>query len=407
MDGNEFEGRLVRLEEQLTALQGRAGGEVPETEGSRSVRISKFLVANWVLLSFVVALGTAVYVKFAFGVDYFRDYRSIQAKNNLTAFYTHLGDVLMGRLEFAAAEEAYRNALQLDGSNTTATLGVVKAQVFKKEDGQEFYAPEVADAKLAYLRSAYPEDDQLMFLQGIRLDNGTNVDEAMAWYKKAIAKNPRSMGSYGQLAYHYMNPPHFDLDEAMKNLKSALELDPDLPQLNENMGYIFLLLQDYPQAEKYLSKGYKLAPTWEKASSWADLARSEGNVGWAIALRRWSLGAMTAAKPKDRVFDGTTSWNYMPLKPGDRETIKDTVLVESPEEKRAFTHYELSLDYAVQGRFKKADEELALALKGDPEHEYTDYFAEVSESVRRLVPASKATKVWLQADQAALAKLTP
>ena len=98
----------------MKALQTGADPVPAAKAGGLIARVSRFLIANWVLFSFVAALCTAAYVKFAFGVDYFRDYRNIQAKNNLTAFYTHMGDVLMGRAEWLAAEEAYRNALQID-----------------------------------------------------------------------------------------------------------------------------------------------------------------------------------------------------------------------------------------------------------------------------------------------------
>jgi tetratricopeptide (TPR) repeat protein len=406
VDENELRDRLDRLEAGLKALQTRADPAQIAKGGNQIVRASKFLIANWVLLSFVAALCTAAYVKFAFGVDYFRDYRNIQARNNLTAFYTHMGDVLMARGEWLDAAEAYRNAVQIDSGNTAATLGIVKTQIFKPAEGAQYYAPEVADAKLSYLLSVYPDDDQLMFLKGVRLED-VEPDKAIVWYKKAIEKNPGSLGSYINLGVHYMNPAHFNLDEATPNLKRALELDPEFPTLYENLGYIYLVTLDLPQAEKYLSVGYRLSPSWEKACSLADTYRYDGNLDYAIRLRRWALDQLETAKPNDRVLGGSTQWNFMPLKPGDRDTIKETVTTVNLDQKKAFVHYGLSLDYAMKEDFKTADQERETALKADSKHEYTAYFAEVSDSLGKLGQASQATNHWLEQNRIALNKQNP
>ncbi len=406
MEENELRERLEKLEARLSALQVPAPPNPQVAPAGQLARISSFLIANWVLLSFVAALITAAYVKFAFGVDYFRDYRSLQAKSQLTTFYTHLGGTLIGRAEFLAAEDAYRSALQIDGSNTAATLGVVKAQVFKPAEGAQYYVPEVVDAKLAYLISLYPKDDQLLFLKGYRLEGEGNDDEAIAAYKKAIRINPGSLGSYFQLGYLYTTAAHFDLEEATKNLKRVEELDPELPIIYENLGYIYFLLEDFQQAESLIGKGYRLSPSWEKACSLADTYRSEGNPEYSIRLRRWALDQFDKAKPNDRVLGGGTTWNYLPLERGDRETIKQTVSVNDVAEKKAFTHYGLSFDYAVKRDFKAADQELSTALKLDTDHEYTEYFAEVSDAFARRTRTDSSLSVWFTKNRDALRRLT-
>jgi hypothetical protein len=88
-----------------------------------------------------VALLTAIYVKFEFGVDYFRDYRNIKTKHELSRFYLRMGDVLMGRGEWEAAEDAYRSAQQVDPDDAAATTGIVKARVFKPPAGEKYYVP--------------------------------------------------------------------------------------------------------------------------------------------------------------------------------------------------------------------------------------------------------------------------
>ena len=94
----------------------------------------------------------------------------------------------------------------------------------------------------------------------------------------------------------------------------------------------------------------------------------------------------------------------MPLSRDDRETIKQTVTVASLNQKKAFVHYGLSLDYAVKEDFKTADQERDTALQADSKHEYAAYFAEVSESLEKLGNTSQTTNQWLERNRTALNK---
>jgi tetratricopeptide (TPR) repeat protein len=294
--------------------------------------------------------------------------------------------------------------LQIDDANTAATLGIVKTQIFKPEEGAQYYAPEVVDVKLSYLLSAYPQDEQLMFLKGVLLQDRGDTEEAIGWYKKSIEKNSRFTGSLINLGVIYMRPGYFNIDEARSNLKRARDLDWENPLLNEDLGYLYLLAQEFSQAEYYLSVGFHLSPSWDKACSLADTYRFEGKPDDAIRLRRWSLQLFEKIKPNDRFLGRATTWNFMPLKSGDRETIKKIVITADVDQKKAFVHYGLSLDYAMKMDFKAADQERDTALKADPEHEYTTYFAEVSDSLEKLGKASQATDQWLEQNRIALNK---
>ena len=93
------------------------------------------------------------------------------------------------------------NAQKIDLDDTAATMGIVKAQVFKPSAGEKYSVPEVVDAKLNYLLSQYPNDDQLLFLKGVRVQD-EDADEAIGWCEKAIAINLNSVGSYVNLGFH-------------------------------------------------------------------------------------------------------------------------------------------------------------------------------------------------------------
>jgi hypothetical protein len=98
--------------------------------------IATFAVSNWVLLSFVVALLTAIYVKIKFNIDYFESYRDVATKKMLSEFYRILGDRIMVWNEWNAAEAAYRDSLAINPTNIEATYGIAKVSVFQPLTGE-------------------------------------------------------------------------------------------------------------------------------------------------------------------------------------------------------------------------------------------------------------------------------
>jgi tetratricopeptide (TPR) repeat protein len=61
------------------------------------------------------------------------------------------------------------------------------------------------------------------------------------------------------------------LDEAEAAYKAILETNPDLPEVYQNLGSVYLLKKDYPAAEAALQKGLELRP--DSADIAAQLAR--------------------------------------------------------------------------------------------------------------------------------------
>lgn len=396
MDENAVLQRLDRLEENLNSLQSKSGSAKPST--SKSQGFLEFLLRNWVLLSFLAALLTAIYVKFEFGVDYFRDYRSIKTKHDLSRFYLRMGDVLMGRGEWDAAEDAYRNAQQTDPDNTAATMGVVKAQVFKPPAGGKYYVPEVVDAKLNYLLSLYPADDQILFLKGVRVQDQGEENEAIRWYQKAIANNPQSLGSYVNLGFIYDGHDHFDLDLAIKNLELALEQDRDYATTHENLGYSYLLTLKYDKALEHFHQSYRISPTWMTAQSLGEAYRYSGQFRTALAWHQAAMKGIEESKSDtDPFLRGSESmWNFMPLSRQDHETIKQTVNVYDTEEKKAFTHYALSLDFAILNEFDRVERELQEALKLDKDRTFSDYVANAINAIENLCSLNNSARQWFE-----------
>lgn len=107
-----------------------------------------FVLTYWTLLSFLVAIVVAFYIKHAFGVDYFESYRAMATSRNISEFHRRMGDRMLLSQEWAAAEDAFGKALQSNSNNTAASYGLLKARVFKPQAGEKYSFPETQDAML-------------------------------------------------------------------------------------------------------------------------------------------------------------------------------------------------------------------------------------------------------------------
>ncbi len=126
----------------------------------------------------------------------------------------------------------------------------------------------VEAADMAEARRKRPEDmtayDYLLRgleyhrLGGVTLDN---LRDAVKWFDRAIAADP----SYG-LAYAWRfcaasGLPDFDLDEAMKTIQKAIELDENDAEAHRMMGSAQMLYRDFEAAEYHHCRAMELNPS--------------------------------------------------------------------------------------------------------------------------------------------------
>ena len=131
MEEPDIQKRVSDLEQEVNALKKLLKADVePRGIMARSRTLARFLIANWVLLSFVSALLIAGYVKYKYDIDYFQSYENIATNRKVSLIYQQMGDRLMAKSEWKAAEEAYGDALKTNPNNPAATRGIAMAQVF-------------------------------------------------------------------------------------------------------------------------------------------------------------------------------------------------------------------------------------------------------------------------------------
>lgn len=411
---SEIRHRIIALEKELQILKSDlAPAKQPNPFVHAAETVVQFAVANWVLLSFLVAVLTALYVKYRFKIDYFESYRDLATKKMLSEFYRNLGDRLMISSEWAAAEAAYRDSLTINPTNIKATYGIAKVSVFQPLKGEETYATEIADRKLDYLIANPPPNAaaedlrrdfaQLYFLKGISRSSAGDDAQGQIWHQKAIATDPTFVGPHLELGYIYESAG--ETDKAISCYKKAVELDKDLALANNNLGGMYLTSAEFDKAIEYLERARKISPslltTLNLGEAYAFARQFNEALAWhKNALQNLALPGME--KERYVTFGGTWSYSFMPLHKGDSETIKRNVKIYTLDEKKILTLSDLAFDHALLGNLKRAHERFAEARAITGADDYSDFFRNRIQSMLNLIEPEPATRKCLEEMKAGL-----
>lgn len=406
--------RIAELEEELATIKSVV---VPPQSLGWLRSVASFLLSYWVLLSFLVAVGTVAYVQFAIGIDYFEQYREQAVKKELSVLHRKLGDRLIARAAWEEAANAYKEALKINPNNVAASVGLVEAQIFLPSGQQKFVVPEVIDAKLQYLkelptlkelvRLKERRDDTYIihFLEGVRYyDRGdyTAARESLEKSTKAsIAAKEAFSGGYTFLGY--LEQRLFNLESAIENFRKGLELDPQDPLALNNLGYTYLLTGRYDEAVEHFRHSYSISPKLLTGINFGDAHRHRGDHERAMYIHKFVLKEAKAPGPDhERYLGGEWLYNYMPLQNGDTQTIRKYVLAYTQDQKLAIAHFALALDYAVGGSIADADRELGEAVRLENGNGYRAFYVNRIASLERLPKLSDSAKEWLAKHRATL-----
>jgi tetratricopeptide (TPR) repeat protein len=395
IDDKEALRKLLALESELELLKKDLAPAERSNRFLQAVQaVAQFAIDNWVLLSFLAAVAIAIYVKLQFGIDYFESYRDLSTRKMLAEFYRQLGDRMMVYSEWEAAEAAYRTSLEINPTNIQATYGVAKASIFQPLKGQKFYAPEVADAKLDYLIEHTGADAQLYFLKAFNRHLQGDIPAARSLLQRAIQTDPGFVGSHLQLGYICQGEGQ--IEQAIDCYKKTLELDASYSLANNNLGFCYLITCQFPKAIEALEVASKTSPFLLTAINVGDAYRYAGDFHTA---RQWHADAVNALAfrgiEKERYTMGEWTYSYMPLRPGDTETIRQCVRVFTFEQKKMFALYALAFDLALLGELDRADDAFGQALTLDPAGDYRPFFTNKIRSILNLLKPGPPSHAWL------------
>jgi tetratricopeptide (TPR) repeat protein len=419
MENDEIVKRLAGLEKELASIRALVSPARPGNHVVEHLRgAARFLLTYWVLLSFLFAGATVIYVKYKHDIDYFEQYQNQATRKDLAEFYRQLGDRMLARAEWESATSAYQEALKINPHNKDASINLAKAQVFSPHSDHKYVAPEVIDVKLQYLEALYPNDYIVTFLKGIRLMNMGEFDAAWIALKRSIEIHrerqedvarqqesetiPAFPGAYVHLGYIAQN--RSDLDAAIEYNRKALELDPEFPQALNNLGFLYLLSARYPEAIEHLSYADRISPNLLTGINLGDAYRYQGNYQRARDIHFSVLrNAINLADDYERYLGGEWTYNYMPLSDGDTETIKNRIWVFTQEQKLAIAHFALALDNAMNGDVTAANRELDEAVQLEGRRHYRAFYANKIAFLQRFPKTGDRSQAWLREQRAKLA----
>lgn len=85
-----------------------------------------------------------------------------------------------------------------------------------------------------------------------------------------------------------------------------------------------------------------------------------------------------------------------PLQMGDVKTIRSSVTIYTPEQKKAALAFALAIDLALLQRFSDANEKFAAALRLQPDRGQRQLAENWMHSVENMAQMSEGSKNWLE-----------
>ena len=188
-----------------------------------------------------------------------------------------------------------------------------------KLDQQEFSQ---AQASIEPLLRKYPDNPSVMTMAGLIDMTLNNYDRAIDMMKKShrLLSSP---GSALNLSSAYIQTKQYDL--AVKYLHQGIQLNkkkpyPHIARLYHNLGYIYELQHDYPQALAHYKKALYNSPSFTiTLMLYSQLLKKTGNISESIKIsKRYITACKTCFEPV----------NYLAqfyLKNGDIDVAKSLV----------------------------------------------------------------------------------
>lgn len=395
MENESLLRRLHELELEVQKLKAMLANS-PRRQVQVVVKKSVgFVLTYWTLLSFLVAILVAIYIKYAFNVDYFESYRTLAGSRETSMFHTKLGHDLLRRQEWSAAEEAFTKALAANANNGDASYGLLKSCIFKPPPGEKFSSPRTQDTMLAFLREQRPDDPDLDLLQAVRHWEQSQKAETTKYLEAALARKPDFSAAQAMMGHIALADG--DIVTARSWTEKAVASDSKNANALSNLGYLCLLAGEVEEAIEKLTRAGSAEPYLVTRLCLADANRLKGDYREALRYSRSSVRAMENQDLRDsRFIGGEGFYNYLPLKKGDTETIKLGIYATSLDRKEALCHFSHALDLALTGDLEAAEKPFVRALELMPDLSERPFLANKIRAVIGWAPTSTpdTTLLW-------------
>jgi tetratricopeptide (TPR) repeat protein len=172
----------------------------------------------------------------------------------------HLGNLYLNLKRPADAEAKFRNALAKEPKSAAAAYGLAQSLAEQNK-------PEAQEAYRSYLE-LNPSDGAARVRVVHLLVDQQKYDLALAELDRADAGNRSSLESLKLRAD--IQVAQKKLDDAVATLLRAIQIAPDDPRLLGGLGRLYLQKRDFASAEKQLKAALQLEPN--NAALWKDLS---------------------------------------------------------------------------------------------------------------------------------------
>lgn len=410
VDKTALHQRIGELELEVAALRESAGLAPQKGLFGLLRATSRFLVAHWVLVSFLSGLFVAVYVKETFDIDYFESYRRQATQKKIADIHRRLGDRLMGSSEWEAAEESYRLAIAADSNCEAATQGLLKASVFAPTAGQVAPSREMVAARLQYIGESFGEDYLYFFLKAAESLDRRDLDDVERYSRCSIEQNPAFAGAHLNLGYMLMGTYdatsrelRFDLARAADCFAEAARLSPESSSALNNLGECRFLQRQFAAAADHFERANAISQTLLTDLNLGEAYRALGRFEDAWYSHRVAhQNAMQPSLEATPYFGGASKLNLLPLHDADGARAAAFVEVTTVEAKRALAKLQLSFSLALVGQVAAADQHFVEGFNAEAKLVLIPLLANRIEAVELMPNVEPWIRAWFASKKAQL-----
>jgi predicted Zn-dependent protease len=258
-----------------------------------------------------------------------------------------LGDAYLKKNDAARAEESYRAALDAQGENADALLGMALVSQ-SKGDAQS------ASLYLSRVKALAADSPELLYRFAVAALRAERFEDARAALEAAVRLSPEEPAYFVALGAVWLKKP--DIFEAERQFRQALKLRPDNAQAQMYLGYTLLKQKKLPEAREWLEKSARADAAAPETFYYLGLIAQEQNEDErAVGLFAKAVGLLPSFANAHIALGAA----YLKLKdyPRARQELEAGVRLK-PDDSKA--HYNLARLYALLKDPQRAQAEMAI-----------------------------------------------